>query len=222
MSSHRTERPRPSKTKRAVVLGLKRPSSPCRGVECSPTCRPPAPKPSRDPASPNTGGELAPDFRKINPSLPASRWGQASNWEENTRAGEARRIRKDGGESRDGKEGPQLAVQPGSAPTTPWPWRRRGGPAGLSPRAWDHRGASGTGLLQQRQAGDGSWGQGVEGRGQGSEGRGRGRGGREQGRGSGGRDRRAGAGGRDRRAGGGGWGAGIGGQGVGQGAGRGC
>ena len=133
MSSHRTERPRQSKPKRAVALGLKRPLESCRGVECGPTCRPPAPKPSRDPASPNTGGELAPDFRKINPSLPAQA-GQASTGRKTQGLGRhGGPERTEEREQRRGRRVPSWQSSP-ACPNKTLAVETAGGPAGLRPQ----------------------------------------------------------------------------------------
>lgn len=177
MSSHRTERPRRSKPKRAVALGLKRSLESCRGVECSPTCWPPAPKPSRDPASPNTGGELAPDFRKINPSLPAQ-VGQTSTGRKTQGLGRhGGPERTEEREQRRGRRVPSWQSSP-ARPNNTLAVETAGWPAGLSPRAWDHRGSLWDGAPATKA------GRGWE---LGSGGGGQGAGIREQGAGAGGR-----------------------------------
>lgn len=55
----------------ASAPGLKKPTLSWGASQCSPTCQPPAPRPSRDPASPDMGEELSLDLKKRDPSPPA-------------------------------------------------------------------------------------------------------------------------------------------------------
>lgn len=169
-----------------------------------------APKPSPEiPASPNTQEESwLPDFRKINPSLPASRWaklqlgGKHKGWE----CTEAQKGHR--GEGAEIKRRVPSWQSTRLFPITP-PGRGDGGmasrpePEGLGPQRslWD--GAPATKAGRGWELGSGGGGQG-----QGSESRGRsGAGGRIEWQGRGGRIGGQGAGA----------GAGIGGQGVGAG-----